>query len=174
MTRRDLVRLGVTLAAAKFAVLTPGRDLRAAGSIQDIGQGTIYIYAWEGGDGRREIAQGIFALNAERMKWTKVADQSERIGDRQSGIWVMDADGTNARRIFEATERAIPGGPAWCPDGQRIACSVHSERRHEKGYLEMFDHKLIILDLNGGAPATVAPPLASGLGDPQWAPSWKS
>jgi Tol biopolymer transport system component len=339
MTRRDLVRLGVTLAAAKFTLLTPGRVSRAAGSSNEIGQGTIYIYAWEGGDSRRQIVQGIFALDPERIKWTKIADQSEsksydeyfrvsrdgrflafakrarngppdevvgvlirdltrdgeirelsavgvnpfwspdgkrfmmavgkgevsgtkmtnmetwivnaegseprklpipeteqvydwssdgtwiltgshrdkgvgyqiyrmrldgtdarrltttgtgvlnldgrispdgrriaywRIGDRQSGIWVMDADGTNARRIFAATERAIPGAPAWSPCGQRIACSVHSERRHEKGYLEMFDHRLIILDLTGGAPVTVAPPLNSGLGDPQWTRSWRS
>ena len=38
----------------------------------------------------------------------------------------------------------------------------------------MIDYKLIIVDLKGGAPVTVAPPLASGLGDPQWARSWKS
>jgi len=80
----------------------------------------------------------------------------------------------HTRRILQATERAIPGGPPWSPDGQKIACSVHSERRYEKGHLEMFDHKLIILDRNGGAPVTVAPPLGSGLGNPPWAPSWKS
>jgi Tol biopolymer transport system component len=338
MTRRDLVLLGLTSAAAPFTILTPGRALRATGPLKDVGKGTIYVYAWEGGDGQREIVQGIFALDPERMTWIKVADQSDsksydtyfrvsrdgrllafarrarngppdevvgvsirdltrdgairklsavglnpfwspdgkrlmmavgnsavpgtkmtnmeawivnadgteprklpipeteqvddwspdgawvltsshrdkgvgyqnyrmrldgtdarrltttgkgvlnldgrispdgrqvayfRIGDRESGIWVMDADGTNARRIFEAAKSAIPGGPAWSPDGQRIACSVHSERRHEKGYLEMFDHKLIILDLTGGAPVTVAPPLTSGLGNPQWAASWK-
>jgi Tol biopolymer transport system component len=339
MTRRDLMRLGVTSAAVEFALLSAGRALRAGCSITDAGQGTIYVYAWEGGDGRGEIVRGIFALDPERMKWTKVADQSEsvsydtyfrvsrdgrflafakraqkgsdarevgvsirdltpgaqirelsivgfnpfwspdgkqlmmavgkgevpgtkmtntetwvfnadgseprklpiaeteqvddwspdgkwvltgshrdegvgyqiyrmrldgtdahrltttgkgvlnldgrispdggrvayfRIGDRQSGIWVMDADGSNPRRIFEASERAIPAAPTWSPDGQRIAFSVHSERRHEKGYLEMIDYKLIIVDSNGGPPVTVAPPLASGLGDPQWARSWKS
>jgi Tol biopolymer transport system component len=339
MNRRDLMRLGVTSTAVKLAVIGSGRAVHAAGSNMDAGQGTIYVYAWEGGDGRGEIVRGIFALDPERMKWTKVADQSEsvsydtyfrvsrdgrflafakraqkgsdarevgisirdltqggkirelsvvgfnpfwspdgkqlmmavgkgevpgtkmtntetlivnadgseprklpiaeteqvddwspdgtwvltgshrdqgvgyqiyrmrldgtdarrltatgkgvlnldgrispdgrqvvyfRIGDRQSGIWVMDADGSNSRRVFEASERAIPGAPAWSPDGQRIACSVHSERRHEKGYLEMIDYKLVIVDLKGGAPVTVTPPLAAGLGDPQWARSWKS
>jgi Tol biopolymer transport system component len=97
-----------------------------------------------------------------------------RIGDRQSGIWVMNADGSNPDRIFEAKEGAIPGGPSWSPDGQRIAISVHAERRHEERYLQEFNFKLVILDLAGVPPVTVAPPLTAGLGPPQWAPSWKS
>jgi Tol biopolymer transport system component len=339
MTRRDLVLLGLTSAAAPFALLTPGRALRATESNNDVGKDTIYVYAWEGGDGKTKNVQGIFALDPERMMWIKVADQSDssaydtyfrvsrdgrflavgrwarkgtvdevvgvsirdltqdgairklsavgwnpfwssdgkqlmmaagkgevpgtkmsymaawivnadgseprklpipetdqvddwspdgtwvltdshrdkgvgyqiyrmrldgtdarrltmtgagvlnldgrispdgrqiaywRIGDRQSGIWVMDADGTNARRVFDSTAGLLPGGPTWSADGQKIACSVHSERRHEKGYLEMFDHQIIIIDLTGGAPVKVAPPLSSGLGNPQWARSWKS
>ncbi|MHC5538089.1 TolB family protein [Singulisphaera rosea] len=339
ITRRDLVLFGLTSAAAPFALLMPGRALRATGSIKDVGKGTIYVYAWEGGDGEREIIQGIFALDPERMTWAKVADQSDstsydtyfrlspdgrslafkrwtrkgtvdeavgisirdltrdgaihhlfalagdpfwspdskrlmipvgkgdvpgtkmpkletwivnadgtkpqklpipdteqvvdwspdgtwvltyshrdkgagyqiyrmrldgtdarrltttgkgvlsldgrispdgrqiaywRIGDRQSGIWVMNADGTNARRILDSTEKLIAGGPAWSPDSRRIVCSAHSERRHEKGYLEPFNYRLILLDLTGGAPMRVAPPLSSGLGYPQWGPSWKS
>lgn len=96
-----------------------------------------------------------------------------RIGDRQSGIWVMDADGSNPRQVFKATDAAIPGGPSWSPDGQKIAVSVHAERRHERGYLEDVNHQLIILDLAGGVPVTIPPPLTAGLGPPQWALSWK-
>src|SRR5271163_2398233 len=77
MTRRDLVLLGLTSAAAPFALLTPGRASQATGSIKDAGKGTIYVYAWEGGDGKTEIVRGIFALDPERMTWTKVADQSD-------------------------------------------------------------------------------------------------
>ena len=97
-----------------------------------------------------------------------------RIGDRQSGIWVMNSDGSNPNRVFEAKDGAIPGGPAWSPDGQTIAVSVHAERRHEAGHLQEFNFRLVILDLAGGPPVTVAPPLTAGLGPPQWAPSWKS
>jgi Tol biopolymer transport system component len=146
------------------------------GSHRDKGVGyQIYRMRLDGTDTRRLTTTGNGVLNLDgRISCDGRRVAYFRIGDRKSGIWVMDADGTNARRIFEATGRAIPGGPAWSPDGQRIACSVHSERWHGKGYLEMFDHKLIIMDLKGGAPVTVAPPLTSGLGDPQWAPSWKS
>ena len=338
MTRRDLMRIGISSATAPFALLSPGRALPATESTEGVGQGTIYIYAWEGGDGRSEIVHGIFALDLERLTWTKVADQSDstsydtyfrvsrdgrflafarrtrkgppdevvgvsirdlardgairkldavggnaiwspdgkqlliavgkgevpgtrmsnmeawivnadgsaprklsipqteqvddwspdgswvlagshrdkdvgyqiyrmrldgtdahrltttgkgvlnldgrispdgrqiayfRIGDRQSGIWVMDADGSNPRQVFKATDAAIPGGPSWSPDGQKIAVSVHAERRHERGYLEDVNHQLIILDLAGGVPVTIPPPLTAGLGPPQWALSWK-
>jgi Tol biopolymer transport system component len=337
MTRRDAMRAGIKSATTTIALLAPWRLARAAGSNQKIAQGTIYIYAWEEGNGRAQIARGIFAL--ERMTWTKVADQSKsksydtyfrvsrdgrylafarrdrtgppdevvavtirdlardgairelstvgfnpfwsadgqtlmmsaaktdiagksastletwivnadgsdprrlpipeteqvddwspdgawivtdsrrdpgigyqiyrmrldgtesirltktgagvinidgrisadgrqiaylRMGDRQSGIWVMDADGASARRIFAASPEAIPGAPSWSPDGRMIACSIHSERKHEKGYLEMVDHKVILLNLNGDAPVKVNPPLTSGLGNPQWAASWTS
>jgi Tol biopolymer transport system component len=146
------------------------------GSHRDKGVGyQIYRMRLDGTDARGLTTTGKGVLNLDgRISPDGRQVAYWRIGDRQSGVWVMDADGTNARRIFEATDGAIPGGPTWSPDGQRIACSVHSERRHEKGYLVKFDHKLIILDHTGGAPVRVAPPLTSGLGNPQWAPSWKS
>jgi hypothetical protein len=73
MTRRHLMLLGLTSAAASFAALTLGRASQATGSAKDASKGTIYVYAWEGGDGKTEIVQGIFALDTERMTWTKVA-----------------------------------------------------------------------------------------------------
>ena len=36
-------------------LLPPGRVLRAAEPAKGAGKGTITIYAWGGGDGRREI-----------------------------------------------------------------------------------------------------------------------
>ncbi len=338
MTGRPFVLLGVRGAAASCVLLALGYGLRAAETIEDVGKGTIYAYAWEGGDGRSEIVQGIFALDPERLTWTKVAEQSDstsydtyfrishdgrflafarrirqgppdeiagisirdlardgairtldtlrgnprwspdgkrllvavgkgevpgtamssmeawvmnadgsaprklaipqtdqvddwspegswiltdshrdkdagyqiyrmrldgsdahrltttgkgvlnldgrispdgrqiayfRIGDRESGIWVMNADGSHPRQVFKALESAIPGGPSWSPDGQKIVFSVHAERRHEKGYLEKVNPRLVIIDLARAEPVTVAPPLAAGLGPPQWARSWK-
>jgi dipeptidyl aminopeptidase/acylaminoacyl peptidase len=134
----------------------------------------IYRMRLDGTDARRLTTTGAGVLNLDG----RISPDGERIayfriGDRQSGIWGMDADGSNPNRILEAKEGAIPGGPSWSPDGQRIACTVHAERRHEKGYLEMLDHKLVILDLKGGAPVYVAPPLPSGMGNPQWARSWR-
>jgi hypothetical protein len=80
MTRRHLMLFGITSAAASFAALTPGRASQATGSVKDASKGTIYVYAWEGGDGKTEIVQGIFALDTERMTWTKVAAPQPRPG----------------------------------------------------------------------------------------------
>ena len=146
------------------------------GSHRDQGVGyQIYRMRLDGTEARRLTTTGAGVLNLDgRISPDGRQIAYWRIGDRQSGIWVMDADGLNARRIFDSTtEGVIPGAPTWSPDGQKIACSVHIERRHEKGYLEMVDHKLVILDLAGGAPVKIAPPLTTGLGDPQWARSWK-
>ena len=110
----------------------------------------IYRMRLDGTDAHRLTATGNGVLNLDgRVSPDARRVAYLRIGDRQSGIWVMDADGTNGRRILEATETAIPGGPSWSPDGQRIACSVHAERRTENGHLEMLNYKLLIVDITG-------------------------
>ena len=57
--------------------------------------------------------------------------------------------------------------------GRKTVFSVHAERKYEKGYLEGVNHQLVIVDLAGGEPVTVVPPLAAGLEPSQWARSWK-
>lgn len=43
------------------------------------------------------------------------------VRQRDSSIWIVDADGSNAHRISAITSDMEPGDPAWSPDGSRIA-----------------------------------------------------
>ena len=118
-----------------------GAPSQATGSVEDASKGTIYVYAWEGGDGKSEIVRGIFALDTERMMWTKVADQSDsksfdtyfrvsRDGrflafarressgppDRVVGISIRDLTRDGAIRKLSA----VGFNPFWSSDGKQL------------------------------------------------------
>ena len=146
------------------------------GSNRDKGVGyQIYRMKFDGSEAKRLTSTGSGVINISgRISPDGRQIAYLRAGDDQSGIWVMDADGSNPRRIFRGTFESYPGAPTWSPDGRKVAISVHAERRHPQGYLEFINHQLLILDLVGSDPVRIAPPLADGLGDPQWASLWKN
>ena len=84
--------------------------------------------------------------------------------DDDGEIWVMDADGTNQTRLFEA-----PGGeihfvaPAWSPDGTQIAFTRWTRNATGRD----FDADVWIAAADGSG----ARPLAEGA-DWQWIPHW--
>ncbi len=53
---------------------------------------------------------------------SRIAFHSSRTG--RTGIWVSDADGSNAVELFTPPEGSA-GTPRWAPNGQRIAFDVH-------------------------------------------------
>src|SRR5262245_3728191 len=145
MRRRDLL-LGMIPVAAPFALLTPDRASWADESTMNVGKGTIYLYAWEGGDGRSEIRQGIFALDLGRMAWSLVAGQSDstaydtyfRVSPDGRFLafqhWARKADnvvkvvGISIRDLTRdgaiRTLSTIRGNPVWSRDGRRLIVSV--------------------------------------------------
>jgi Tol biopolymer transport system component len=141
MTRRNLLRLGLASASAPLALFAPMRAARATGTLENGGKGTIYVYTWDGGDGRTKINRGIFALDPERMTWTKVADQSDstaydtyfrvspdgrflaferwaRKGTKDAVVGVSIRDLTRDGAIRQLS--AIAGNPRWSPDSRRL------------------------------------------------------
>lgn len=50
---------------------------------------------------------------------------AESVPVRQCGIFVMNADGTNARQLTEASNDNYDSSPAWSPDGRWLAFSSH-------------------------------------------------
>ena len=57
--------------------------------------------------------------------WSPTGEQilfvSDRQGARVRDLYLMDADGTNVRRVFKKKIQAGRGHPAWSPDGKQFA-----------------------------------------------------
>ncbi len=186
MNRRDLMRLGVTSAAVEVALLSARRAVHAACLNTDPGQGTIYVYAWEGGEGRREIVRGIFALDPERMKWTKVADQSESVSYdtyfrvSRDGRFLAFAKrtqkGSNAREVGVSIRDLTQGGkirelsvvgfnPFWSPDGKQLMMAVG---KGEVPGTKMTNTETLIVNADGSDPRKL--PIAETEQVDDWSP----
>ena len=79
------------------------------------------------------------------------------LGERGE-IWLMDADGSNPRRIV--SEQAGATAPSWSPDGSRIAYSAGSAD-------DPFDVDIWIADADGSDAQDVI-----DAGGDEWAPFW--
>ncbi|HEU4699692.1 MAG TPA: Ig-like domain-containing protein [Gemmatimonadales bacterium] len=75
------------------------------------------------------VAQAVPAPDRTRVAFSSNRAAGEVAGGNKGGgfgIWVMDADGRNARRVSPpapAGTGAADGEPAWTPDGQRLVFS---------------------------------------------------
>ena len=82
-----------------------------------------------------------------------------RLGDRE--IWLMDSDGENARKLYEADGDSALGGPVWSPDGKRILYAR----------IDATSISFITRDLQGGIPTTLlATPPSEEINDFNWLP----
>ena len=62
---------------------------------------------------------GAWSPDGQRIAVVRVAHSSaEARNPTKLGLWVMNADGSNARRV---ARKATSGEPAWSPNGRRIA-----------------------------------------------------
>ena len=90
--------------------------------------------------------------------WSPTGEQilftSTRGGNHVRDLYVMDADGTNVRRVFKKKIRAWRKNATWSPDGKRFAYIYEDWSRPKFGmYLGTFGEEDVELLPNGRSPA---------------------
>lgn len=98
--------------------------------------GDIYLLPIEGGTAR--LLRGGPAYETQPRfspDGSQIAFTSDR--DGLENLWVMDADGSNARQITRERERQV-SNPAWTPDGQYLVGRKHFRNTRSLGAGEMW------------------------------------
>ena len=103
---------------------------------------------WSGLDGR---AVGGPAIAPDGQRFAFVVQRRGR-----TQLYVMNADGTRARRIAEDLD--VRGAPAWSPDGQWLAVAANRDG----------EPRLFKIPVGGGTPVLLVKEFST---DPVWAPS---
>lgn len=107
----------------------------------------LWAFSVIGGTPRKFLEDGVLGSIAPDGSTVAFTRTTGRVGDRE--VWLIGADGLNARKFLEVGEDTAVQEPWWSPDGQRM---VYYTQRQLADRLEV---KVEIRDLNGGAPAVV-------------------
>ncbi len=108
------------------------------------------------------------------MMTRPLAEQTVVITGASSGI------GRAAAILYPGSSRSLSPSAYSASPQSFAACRTVGEDRYAKWLFEVsggrgfWRAECHLFDLTGGATVTVAPPVTSGLGNPQWACSWKS
>ena len=150
-----------SMSAARRVPLTTGN-----GSSPRFGAGhLLYVSSKATGDGiwklQGETASEVWSAPEARIvgapavarDGSRIAFSSRRNG--QTSLWVVNADGTEARRLGTSLE--IQGAPAWTPDGQAVTVAAVKDGMP----------RLVNLPLDGGSPVALAQEYSV---DPTWSP----
>jgi Tol biopolymer transport system component len=161
----------VDTGAASSGGLTPRLIAKTTGTLAESGpafwspDGTRLLSVSEVGDvvameadgsGSRVLAtQGYnprWSPDGRRIAFHRTVDPSEYIDDRPctARIWVVDADGTNERRLDDLGD-GCDAPPLWSPDGTRISASLAASTDAEP---RLGPH-LGIITVDGSSPTVI-------------------
>lgn len=129
----------------------------------------VTVYSVSTGDlhplGSVEAGYLTWSPDGSTLAYTGTSDDE----DGPSGLWLVDADGTDARVLVADTAEANHGiGPVWSPAGDRI---VH--QRLCCGRAET--HEIVLVRISDGTETVIEPPRAEGSDTVRWYPfrvSW--
>ena len=128
--------------AFSFAVSRQGSRLAYERRIRDLN-----VWAMRLGPGANAASAARVIVSTRRDTAAQYSPDGKRIAfesDRTGahGIWLSDADGSNAKPLFLHPEGSFSGSPRWSPDGRHIAFDSYSE-----GNADLF-----VISPSGGEP----------------------
>ena len=75
-------------------------------------------------DGSEEVNLTQHPANDQQAAWSPTGDQILFVSDRNGEIedlYLMNADGSNVRRVFNEKRKTNKSSPTWSPDGKQFA-----------------------------------------------------
>ena len=108
------------------------------------------------------VAAGLTPLTVDAAPQAQIAFTSERDGNRE--IYVMDADGTNQRRLTNYNH--TDSSPSWSPDGKHI---VFTSTRNPTFGIRGPDFEIYVMDADGTNRRHLTDNLHQEI-DPTWSP----
>jgi Tol biopolymer transport system component len=141
-----------------------GRWLLAASHRAAKNGWVLYIMRPDGTEQRRITEEGNpfyarFSPDGRRVLFT------DNGRGKQSGIWIVDADGKNARLVFPVGPAKTTASASWSPDGKRIAIILAELLRTAP---PLWPVQVVVMDLDGGHRSEIHVPEAGTTDMPDW------